>query len=69
MKLLWLTDIHLEFLDSLGRAKFYQSVHKRKAESLLISGDIGVGENICELLKELSDNFEISIFFVLGNHD
>ena len=38
MRLLWLTDIHLNFLDETQRLFFYQDTVKIPNDGLLISG-------------------------------
>jgi predicted MPP superfamily phosphohydrolase len=40
MKLAWLTDIHLNFLDNSTRKKFYDEILTASCDALLISGDI-----------------------------
>jgi len=40
MKLAWLTDIHLNFLDEDARNSFYQDILKLPCEALLITGDV-----------------------------
>ena len=62
MKLAWLTDIHLNFLDDAQVKGFISTV---KADKILISGDISTSK---KLLKHL-DYFELPTYFVLGNHD
>ena len=69
MKFVWLTDIHLNFLDNDTRIKFYEKVNKAGGDAILISGDIAEAPSIKELLKEMSDYIKKPIYFVLGNHD
>lgn len=40
MRLAWLTDIHLNFIDENARQKFYQEVINTQCDGILISGDI-----------------------------
>ena len=40
MKLAWLTDIHLNFIDEYARQKFYQEIVNAQCDGVLISGDI-----------------------------
>lgn len=68
MKLVWLTDIHLNFLDQLARERFYQTL-RRQGDVLLISGDIAEAPSVAILLKEMASHIQQPIFFVLGNHD
>lgn len=67
--LLWLTDVHLNFLESDARKKFYQKVANKNPDTVLITGDIAEAVDLCELLTEFSLYIDKTIFFVLGNHD
>jgi predicted phosphohydrolase len=69
MKMTWLTDIHLNFLASGSRKKFYQSVAEKNSDAILITGDIAEARDVCKLLTEFSAHVDIPIYFVLGNHD
>lgn len=69
MKLAWLTDVHLNFLDADERKKFYQEIINTGCDSVLLSGDIAEAPSITNLLQELSDFIERPVYFVLGNHD
>ena len=40
MKLAWLTDIHLNFIDEYARKKFYKEIVNAQCDGVLISGDI-----------------------------
>ena len=46
MKLAWLTDVHLNFLDADERKKFYQEIINIECEGVLISGDIAEAPSI-----------------------
>lgn len=69
MKLAWLTDVHLNFLDADERKKFYQEIINTACDSVLLSGDIAEAPSIKNVLQELSDFIEKPVYFVLGNHD
>ncbi len=69
MKLAWLTDIHLNFLDKEMRNNFYQEIISTKCDAVLISGDIAEATDVKELLTEMLDCIRKPIYFVLGNHD
>lgn len=75
MKLLHLSDIHLNFLSVSKRLDFYDAIRQACPTHLLITGDIGeaIGSFECPstlgLLTELFDNTHVPIVFVLGNHD
>lgn len=69
MKLTWLTDIHLNFLDDHEREKFYQKILNTPGEAVLITGDIAEAPCLENLLNEMADHIKKPIYFVLGNHD
>lgn len=69
MKLIWLTDIHLNFLDKKRRFSFYQDIVKTNLDSLLITGDIAEAPSVSAMLQEMCSQIKKPIYFVLGNHD
>lgn len=69
MKLIWLTDIHLNFPDKEGRQNFYQKIIKANGDAILITGDIAEASSIAMLLQEMATYIKKPIYFVLGNHD
>jgi predicted MPP superfamily phosphohydrolase len=69
MKLAWLTDVHLNFLDKSGRKKFYQQIVASQVEAVLISVDIAEAPSVSDILKEMIEQIQMPIYFVLGNHD
>lgn len=69
MKLIWLTDTHLNFLEQSERMAFYKSIIDCHANGVVITGDIAESGSIVDLLKELVRAIQIPIYFVLGNHD
>lgn len=69
MKLAWLTDIHLNFLDQEKRELFYKEIVKCNCDAILISGDIAEAPSLIELLNEMAAQTDKIIYFVLGNHD
>lgn len=69
MKLAWLTDIHLNFIDLARRHQFYHEIVDSSCDGVLISGDIAEAPCIKDLLQELSHFIKKPVYFVLGNHD
>ncbi len=69
MKLIWLTDIHLNFLRFEDRKHFYQEIIDASVDGLLISGDIAEAPSVSDHLKEMANIIQKPIYFVLGNHD
>lgn len=69
MKLAWLTDIHLNFIDDVARQKFYQDVVDTQCDGVLISGDIAEAPCLVDILKEIAHYIKKPVYFILGNHD
>lgn len=69
MRLAWLTDIHLNFLDKEERILYYQEISKRNCDAILISGDIAEAPCLVDILNEMAIYIKKPIYFVLGNHD
>lgn len=69
MKLAWLTDIHLNFIDDDARQEFYQEIVNSGCDTALISGDIAEAPCLESLLNEMVAYIDKPIYFVLGNHD
>jgi 3',5'-cyclic AMP phosphodiesterase CpdA len=68
MRLAWLTDIHLDFIDALTTERFLQSVAEQ-ADAIAISGDIAESHGIYHYLRKMDEIVGKPIYFVLGNHD
>jgi len=68
MRLAWLTDIHLNFVDGIERRRFLKAVGEQ-ADAVAISGDIGESQDIAAYLREIDEFVEKPVYFVLGNHD
>jgi 3',5'-cyclic-AMP phosphodiesterase len=69
LRLAWLTDIHLNFLDEESVQAFFRSLADVPADAFLLTGDIGEAPNVARLLNELDSALARPIYFVLGNHD
>ena len=69
MKLTWITDVHLNFLEKDKRMDFYQMLIATDSDGEMISGDIAEATSIEPILKEMVNATQKSIYFVLGNHD
>ena len=65
----WLTDIHLEFLESHEINVFINSLNESKADIFLVGGDTGVASNFDIFLQRLAKELRRPVYFVLGNHD
>jgi predicted phosphodiesterase len=69
MRVVWLTDIHLNFYTPFGMEKFFALVRGSKPDAILISGDIGESTRLEWYLRQMETRFGCPIYFVLGNHD
>jgi predicted phosphohydrolase len=69
MKLAWLTDIHLNFINDIARQNFYQKIVDTQCDGVLISGDIAEAPSVESMLREMASCIQKPIYFVLGNHD
>ena len=69
MRLLWLTDLHLNFVDPARLSAFLGEIVDVRAEAAIITGDIGEARDVTDYLMRLDDALQIPIYFVLGNHD
>ncbi|MFI4955609.1 MAG: metallophosphoesterase family protein [Gammaproteobacteria bacterium] len=69
MKLAWLTDIHLNFLEKAERGLFYEKIIDSRVDGVLISGDIAEAPSLISIMEEMADKVGKPIYFILGNHD
>lgn len=74
MKLIWLTDIHLDFIDDpiepcVNVARFGEFLNKSSPDGLLLTGDISLSPTIVAHLSTLDKVVNKPIYFVCGNHD
>lgn len=69
MRLAWLTDLHLDFVDPPVVDALAREVLAARPDAILIGGDIGMAADVVGYLERLSALLPLPIFFVLGNHD
>ncbi|CAN5359664.1 metallophosphoesterase [soil metagenome] len=70
MKLLWLTDTHLDHADSASRQTFYQKLKSAVYDAAVITGDISMSRTLATHLGELAQACSPrNVYFLLGNHD
>ncbi len=67
--ILWLTDIHFNFLTRSQITDFLSRLREMEADVVLIGGDIGEAGSVVDYLKRISDYLGVPVCFVLGNHD
>lgn len=70
MKLLWLTDTHLDHVDTVSRQAFYEKLRREKFDAAVITGDISVSRLLATHLGEIAQACAPrKVYFLLGNHD
>ena len=70
MKLMWLTDLHLDEVDEKRRFEFYSRLRNENCDAVVITGDISDASGLPGHLRELGQTFgSRPVNFVLGNHD
>jgi len=69
MRLAWLTDLHLNFVDLSEVDRLCLRIRDEEAGAVLISGDIAEAPDVVTYLEYLDRWLDRPIFFVLGNHD
>lgn len=67
MKLLWTSDIHLNFLTN--PVPFYAKINSIECDCIVISGDIGESDSIAKYVSDIEQATGRPVYFVLGNHD
>lgn len=65
----WLTDIHLNFLDAKGIARFLNEVAAARPDAVLLGGDIAEARDVARCLRQIAKSLTVQVYFVLGNHD
>lgn len=66
---LWLSDIHLNFLEEHEQMAFFRGVQAEEPDLVLIGGDIGEARTVEDYLLMAEAILQRPIYFVLGNHD
>jgi hypothetical protein len=70
MRLLWLTDLHLDRATAEAREQFYLRLKGARFDAVVITGDISCGSKIDEHLADIARaSSPRKVYFVLGNHD
>ena len=68
-RVVWLTDLHLNFLSLRQTEEFLARVAAERPGAVLISGDIGEAPDVAGHLDRIALRLACPIYFVLGNHD
>jgi len=69
MKIIWTTDIHLNFVDSVKLDTFCYRITDLNPDAVLVGGDIAESGSLINILSTLEEKIQCPIYFVLGNHD
>lgn len=69
MRVAWMTDVHLNFLDEGALGAFRQSVVDAAPDVVLVGGDTAEAPSLERHLGRLATALARRIYFVLGNHD
>jgi Icc protein len=68
-RVIWLSDIHVDFLRPQEFAEFLQHVEAAQSDAILLSGDISDSPQLIAALERLGTGLSTPLYFVLGNHD
>ena len=68
-KVVWLSDVHLDFVEPGSAGLFIDSVVAQEPDVVLITGDIAIASTLRPSLESLARRVRHPVYFVLGNHD
>ena len=68
-RLVWLTDIHLDFVEPGSADLFIDSVVAQEPDVVLVTGDIAIATTLKPSMEALAERVRGPVYFVLGNHD
>ena len=69
-RIAWLTDIHLDFLESPQDVlDFLLTVREAAADVVLVGGDVASAPSLTGYLEQMAEVIDRPIHLVLGNHD
>lgn len=69
MRLLWLTDVHIDHATPAARAALHRALAAQHADAVILTGDVATAATIASALTELQVAAAAPLYFVLGNHD
>ncbi len=69
MRLAWLSDTHLNFVDEQTRDTFIERIKDHKPSAVAISGDIAESHDVRDHLQRFESILQLPVYFVLGSHD
>ena len=65
----WLTDLHLNFVEPHEFERLVQEVRSLQPDTVLLGGDVAEAHDVVAWLMLLIQRIDRPIYFVLGNHD
>jgi 3',5'-cyclic AMP phosphodiesterase CpdA len=68
-RLVWVTDIHLNFVSVTEVEEFCHRIASERPDAVLVGGDIAEAPDVADYLRLLANRIERPVYFVLGNHD
>jgi len=69
MRIIWLTDLHLDDAKDDEAQRLFNTILSTDAEAIVITGDIGDGKTFVEKIPQIQEFTGLPLYFVLGNHD
>lgn len=69
MKLVWITDPHLDFVGELGLLALAKNIRAQRPSALLVTGDLSTANLLPKHLVWLRSAVTCPVYLVLGNHD
>lgn len=69
MRLVWLSDVHLDHIPYTHQLHFWRTILEADARAMVITGDISNHKWMKKHMERFLQNFFGQIYFVLGNHD
>src|SRR5262245_60091458 len=68
-RLVWLTDLHLNFVEADGFERFIADLAAAQDDAFVVTGDIAESPDFDLYLLHIAERLGKPILFVLGNHD
>ncbi len=69
VRLGWLSDLHLDFVDEAKLARFLARLGREGADGWIVTGDIAQADTVAGALRRIEAAAGAAVWFVLGNHD
>lgn len=68
-RIVWLTDIHLDFVAAQATRSFLDRVFAERPDAVVVTGDISESRVLAGHLRLFDAAATCPVYFVLGNHD